>query len=215
MNQGLFVIFEGIDGSGTTTQVRAVVERLQGMGYAARGTCEPSAGPIGAFIRQILTRSVRLETGAPAAFDFRAMALLFAADRLDHVEREVLPALAEGQIVISDRYLLSSLAYQSATAEDGEMAVSFVRAVNQGARTPDLQIVFDVDADVARERRVARGGEAELYERDELQRRLASLYKNPEPLGPEGTLVHVDAHLPISELTESLIERIVTFLSSR
>lgn len=214
MNRGLFVVFEGIDGSGTTTQVRAVVDRLNALGYGASGTCEPSKGPIGTFIRQILTRSVRDESGRPASFDFRTMALLFAADRLDHVEREVLPDLAEGKIVISDRYLLSSLAYQSATADNAEWAVSFVRAVNQAARVPDLQIVFDVDAEVARGRRTARGGAAELYEKDELQFRLASLYKNPATLGPEGTLVHVDAHLPISELTDALVERIVSFRSS-
>lgn len=214
MNRGLFVIFEGIDGSGTTTQVRAVVDRLNAMGHAAYATCEPSRGPIGVFIRQILTRSVLVDAGEIASFDWQTMALLFAADRLDHVEREVLPALREGKIVISDRYLLSSLAYQSATAENAKMAVSFVRTVNQEAQVPDLQIVFDVDADVARERRAARGGQAELYERDELQRRLASLYKNPEALAPPGALIHVDAHLPISELTERIVERIVSFHSS-
>jgi dTMP kinase len=212
MNRGRFLVFEGIDGSGTTTQVQAAAERLRALGYRTHTTSEPSTGPIGAFIRQILTHALKDDRGLPASFDWRTMALLFAADRADHVEREIEPALGEGQIVISDRYLLSSLAYQSATSEDADAALAFVRASNQGARIPDLQIVFDVDAEVARERRGKRGGAAELYEKDELQRRLAGLYRAAEALGPGGPIVHVNANLAISELTQTVVERILALL---
>jgi dTMP kinase len=214
MKSGFFVVFEGIDGSGTTTQLGAVSERLVAAGYRVHTTCEPSSGPIGRFLRQILTRSLRAEDGEPYSFDWQTMALLFAADRKDHIEREVRPACARGEIVISDRYLLSSLAYQSATASDPSAALEFVRAANQAVAPPDLMIVFDVDPDVARARRKARGGPDELFERDELQRRLAALYRSSEELDPIARTVHVDAHLPIDDLSDLLTELIVRELQS-
>src|SRR3954452_22746878 len=124
---------------------------------AAYRTCEPSAGPVGTMIRQILShRTVVPGQGSPG---WATMALLFAADRLDHLEAEVLPRLREGTMVISDRYDLSSLAYQSATAPAGGGAgriddvVGWIRELNRSARRPDLTLVLDVTADVAATRR--------------------------------------------------------------
>jgi dTMP kinase len=208
MKRGFFVVFEGVDGAGTTTQVGAVAELLAARGRSVHTTCEPSSGPVGRFLRQILTRSLRDAEGHPLPFDWQTMALLFAADRQDHLTREVEPALLRGEIVLSDRYLLSSLVYQSATSDHPGAAVEFVRAVNQAARVPDLVCVFDVDPEVARGRRAARGGPAELFERDELQGRLAALYRAADALDRTAPIVHVDAHLPIAELSQR-IERLV------
>src|SRR4029078_3251661 len=111
----LFIVLEGIDGSGTTTQLGRLGDHLTSRGRRAHTTREPSAGPVGRLLREILLGGHRLPDGAPA--DRRAMALLFAADGRDHLRREIEPALAAGTDVVCDRYLLSSLAYQGEEAE--------------------------------------------------------------------------------------------------
>jgi dTMP kinase len=140
------------------------------------------------------------------------MALLFAADRLDHLEAEILPHLGAGELVLSDRYDLSSLAYQSATAEPGAAeagdAVAWIRALNAQARRPDLTLVLDVHPDVAAERRQHRGGKAELYEKLELQRRLAALYARAEDLVIGDRVVHIDANLALPRVIAMSIEAI-------
>ncbi|MEO8214263.1 MAG: dTMP kinase, partial [Myxococcales bacterium] len=115
----LFVVLEGIDGSGTTTQLDRLVEHLRERGRQAVATREPSTGPIGRLLREILLGQhvVPMPAGGASPVDGRAMALLFAADRRDHLGREVEPALTNGADVVSDRYILSSLAYQAVEAE--------------------------------------------------------------------------------------------------
>src|SRR4051812_26512346 len=111
-HDGVFVVFEGIDGSGTTTQAELYASHLRQKKRLVHVTREPSGGPVGAMLRQILTRRVVLPSGSHA----ETMALLFAADRLDHVETEVLPLLRDGYVVVSDRYDLSSILYQAVTS---------------------------------------------------------------------------------------------------
>ena len=198
---GRFIVLDGIDGSGTTTQGQRLVAALQAAGVSARFTCEPSAGPIGRQIRQLL--------GAAAAEPSHAwdtLALLFAADRLDHLAREIRPALAAGVTVVCDRYDLSSLAYQGATAPaaGAEDTLVWIRALNQRAQRPDLTLVLDVDPDVAEARRIARGQPAELFERRDLQRRLARLYAAAEQLVPGDRLVHVAADAGLEEVAARL-----------
>jgi dTMP kinase len=161
---------------------------------AVHRTCEPSGGPVGAMIRQILSHRIVVPgQGSPG---WGTMALLFAADRLDHLESEVLPRLREGTMVISDRYDLSSLAYQSATAPPGSAAetAAWIRELNRQARRPDLTIVLDVKPEVAAARRGQRGGTRELYEHLDLQARLAELYAKAEELVPGDRILHVDAN---------------------
>ncbi len=178
MKTGRFVVIEGIDGAGTTTQVARLAARLkQGDGLSVRTTREPSDGPIGTMIRQVLTgRIVGADGIAPG---WATMALLFAADRMDHVEVDIDPLLARGVIVLSDRYDASSVAYQSVVSGSrGEQAVDWIRTLNRYARRPDLTIVVDVPPDVAAMRREARGEAAQLYEQNEMQRALAAFYKD-------------------------------------
>src|SRR5215471_10435629 len=126
--RGRFVVLEGIDGSGTTTQVAKLAERLRGLGVLVRHTREPSDGPIGTMVRQVLTGRIVIPGGrAPG---WATMALLFAADRMDHVESEIEPFLAQGGIVVSDRYDASSLAYQSVSSgADAKEAVEWIRSL--------------------------------------------------------------------------------------
>jgi dTMP kinase len=170
MTRGRFIVLEGLDGAGTTTQAAAISQVLRSEGQPVLVTMEPSRGPIGALIRQALTHRVGLPGGAPLTAE--ALALLFAADRVDHLAAEIEPALRDGAVVLSDRYLLSSLAYQGA-----QVGLAWVAQVNARARTPDLTLFLEVDTGVAAARRGGRGGREELYERDEVQRRTAAWYR--------------------------------------
>jgi dTMP kinase len=162
-------VLEGIDGAGTTTQTAELVRRLQARGIQARGTSEPSRGPVGVLLRGVLSR--RLTGPGGASFDRGALALLFAADRLDHVAAEIEPSLVEGEWVVSDRYLLSSLAYQAL-----DLPLAFVMAANARAPRPDLTLFLDVPAEVALQRRRAEHPHAELFEELGLQQRVARNY---------------------------------------
>jgi dTMP kinase len=169
--RGRFVVVEGLDGAGTTTQARLLGERLRVAGRAVHVTAEPSGGPVGSLIRQVLQK--RVGGGPGQGFDPRALALLFAADRLDHLAVEVAPRLAEGIDVISDRYTLSSLAYQGLTTGDLE----WVDDVNREAMAPDLTIFLRVRPGLALGRRRAAATPPELYEVAAFQRKVARAYE--------------------------------------
>lgn len=164
--RGTLIAVEGIDGAGTTTQVRRLVEWLTGRGRPSLSTREPSTGAVGQLLRALLR-------GEQAPIDPAAVALLFAADRVDHVAREIAPALADGKIVVSDRYVMSSLAYQAAA---GALPREFVVAINARAPAPDLTLLVDVPAEIAAGRRSGRGGPDELFDALDLQRRVAAAY---------------------------------------
>jgi dTMP kinase len=187
---GIFVVFEGIDGAGTTTQCERYAARLRARKRLVHVTREPSTGPIGSMIRLALTHRLTL----PSLHQAQVMALLFAADRLDHVAAEIDPHLRDGFVVMSDRYDLSSLAYQSITSTSGDAndTVSWIRELNRHARRPDVTIVLDVSPDVAAARRHARGGAAELFDAAEVQARLATAYLGADALVPGDRVVHLD-----------------------
>lgn len=206
--KGRFIVLEGVDGCGSTTQTRRVVERLQSAGRDARSTCEPSEGPVGKLIRAALERRLTASDGSARRFDWSTLALLFAADRLDHVESSVAPALAEGAAVVSDRYTLSSIVYQSVTAPGVPDAVAWISSLNRAALRPDLTVVLDVPADLAAERRRARGGPEELFDALSLQERLAAAYARAEELAPEQRIVHVSGVGGVEEVTDRLLEAV-------
>lgn len=188
---GKFVVVEGIDGAGTTTQVARLADRLRAAGTMVRTTREPSDGPIGTLVRQVLTGRIIVPGGR--APDWTTMALLFAADRLDHVESEIAPFLAEGGVMISDRYDASSLAYQSiVSGSEGGGAVEWIRSLNKFARRPDLTIVVDLSADAAAERRERRGEAVQLYEQNEVQRALVAFYRDLSAHMPNDRIAIVD-----------------------
>ncbi len=158
---------------------------------AVRSTHEPSDGPVGTLVRQVLTGRVIVPGGrAPG---WVTMALLFAADRMDHVESEIEPFVSGGGVIVSDRYDASSLAYQSVSsgAESSE-AVEWIRTLNRYVRRPDLTIVLDLQPDVAAERRLHRGEAAQLYEQNEVQRALSVFYRDLARHLPRDRVVVID-----------------------
>lgn len=165
ISSGKFIVIEGVDGAGTTTQTSRLVEALAASGRPAYATREPSDGPIGAELRAILR-------GAHAPVDKAAIGLLFAADRLDHLAREIRPRLAEGIHVVSDRYVMSSLAYQTVDVPRAD-----VLAWNARAMPADLTLFIEVPAAVAAERRRLRGGPEELFDALSFQEQVASAYR--------------------------------------
>lgn len=193
MKRGFLICIEGLDKSGKTTQSRLLVENLRDMGFDALYTSEPSDGEIGRFIeRYILRRNRRIPIPAEA--------LLFAADRVDHVEREIKPLLDEGKIVISDRYIYSSLAYQGAAGLD----LQWIMEINKMVPRPDLAIYLDVPVEVVM-KRIQMGRRRTVMENLEVQTRVREIYLK---LVEDGFLILIDGNRPIMEVAQD-IQRIV------
>jgi dTMP kinase len=164
MANGFFIALEGIDGAGTTTQLRRLGEALWQRGYTVTTTVEPSDGPVGVLLRQALT------AGWPASEG--TLALLFAADRLHHVQHTIAPALRRGEVVLCDRYVMSSYAYQSTALPD-----DWVRSVNAEAPAPDAHLFFRVDPEIAGQRRASRGEAPERFDAATRQAQVAAAYE--------------------------------------
>jgi len=162
-------VIEGLDGAGTTTQVRRLVEHLNSRGQRAHGTREPSDGPVGKLIREMLTGGHAI---AGQAISQSTFGLLFAADRLDHLQREVEPKLLAGTWVVSDRWYHSSLAYQGTGADR-----DWITMLNARARRPDITVFLRVRPEVAAQRRMAAGRTQELFEDLEMQREVDAGYR--------------------------------------
>lgn len=183
---GLLIALEGLDGAGTTTQSERLRDWLGSLGRKVHLTGEPSRGPIGSLLRLFLERRIALDEGSEEARSLggATLALLFAADRLDHLAHEIVPRLEAGWDVVTDRYVLSSFAYQTAACP-----IEFVRALNARARAPDLTILLDVPPDVCRRRLEAARWRRELFEEraalEGVARRYAALAR-----GPDGAAIH-------------------------
>lgn len=205
---GAFIVFEGIDGSGTSTQAERLASRLRDEGKAAHLTREPSDGPIGVMIRQALRRRLVVPTPEGGrAPGMETMALLFAADRMDHLECEILPRLERGEIVLCDRYLYSSLAYQSATGDpqkSDDETIAWLLELNRFARVPDLVLLFDVPASEAGRRRAIRGADDELFEIDALQARIAEAYSALPDRMKGVPFARIDASKGLDEVERSI-----------
>lgn len=162
--RGKLVSIEGIDGCGKSTHAKLLARWLRARGYKVVVTDEPTNGPVGRIIKRIL----RGELKVPVA----AEALLFAADRLHHMDKLILPAMRAGKIVITERYTYSSLAYQSARG----LNLQWIAKLNEKALKPDLEILIDVPAEVGF-RRIKGVRVLDTFEKDlKLQRRVRANY---------------------------------------
>lgn len=204
---GLFIAFEGLDGAGTTTQAKLLADRLESEGVPVHLTKEPSEGPVGNLISLVLKRRlVSPSVGRPLdPFPDELLALLFAADRIDHLHAEILPKLREGAVVISDRYLLSSYAYQSLGCD-----LKWVREVNAHALLPDITFLIDVPAPVCIRRIESARWETELFEGLD---KLVVVRKNylrlaASPIGESMNVIRLDGEREIRQIQKEIGERL-------
>ncbi len=167
MKNGRFIVIEGADGVGSTTQAKLLVEHLNRAGVQTVFTAEPSGGEIGTLARRMLRGDSKQKP--------ETLALLFAADRLQHYHSEIAPALEHGITVVSDRYVLSSLVYQSL-----DIATDWVRQINSFAPAPDATALITVPFETAWSRirsRIAAGNTEEIFDKRDLQQRIHALYE--------------------------------------
>lgn len=205
LHPGALIVIEGIDGAGSTTQSAMLTEWLRAAGIASAVTSEPSTGPIGVTIREYLAR--RLELGGP-----QAEALAFAADRMDHVMREVVPALARGETVVTDRYYLSSLAYQALGCE-----LAWLLEINRFALRPDLTVFLDVPVEVGMDRLSGRESRERFEEDGGILDRIAGLYRAAiAALREAGEEVHIiDGTRSPAQIHEEILRLAADVLRSR
>lgn len=209
MIEGLFIVLEGVDGAGTTTHSGLLSKALAARGLPVHTTREPSDGPVGHMLRQILSGRVvvpGMHGARPPSWT--TMALLFAADRMDHLEAEIHPNIRDGVTVISDRYDHSSVAYQATTGGGDQGALAWVKELNTHARRPDLTVVLDVAPEIAARRRLERRGGREMYDDEELQRQLCDFYLRIEDHFPDDNVVHVDGDRSIEEVAADVMNAV-------
>jgi len=188
-----FIAFEGIDGSGTTTQLKLLAQACQDSRKPIYFTQEPTDGPIGKLIRQALAGTIRLHE--------KTIAYLFGADRCEHLYgvNGIQAQLNAGKAVISDRYVFSSLAYQGLAVGDVLAA-----SINGAFPLPEYLFFFDIPVDAALERVKKRQSPQEVYENAAFQYKVAEQYKmvllRAAQAVPEMCLVRLDATQKIEEM---------------
>lgn len=204
--RGRFFALEGIDGSGKSTQLPLLARRLEALGRPCVQTREPTGGPMGALLRQVLTGQVTC--------DSRVVAPLFVADRLDHLLRkgDGLLALVEGGTdVLCDRYYFSSYAYQSV-----DLPLEWVIGANRPCADllrPDATLFLDVDPELALER-IARGRDhTELFEtRERLTRTREQYFRAFEAEKDRERILILPGNLPPEELSRAIWDRVAPLL---
>ena len=194
--RGAFIVIEGLDGSGKTTQAKLLAAKLSSS-HKAVYTAEPSSSQIGKFIRNsCLYGEERLPTAVEA--------LLFAADRVEHVENEIKPAIADGRLVVCDRYVYSSLAYQGSS----DLSVEWISEINKHALKPDFAFFIDVPPEKVLQRLNRRKS---IMENLETQRKVREIYLKSVS---KGDLVLVNGDKPIDELCNELATIVLKFLET-
>ena len=194
--KGVFICIEGLDGCGKTTQARLLAKKLR-KSHNALYTTEPSRGKIGTFIRN---RCLYGEKRLSAVVE----ALLFAADRVEHVENEILPALDQGKLVVSDRYVYSSLAYQGATG----LSLEWIEKINEQALRPDFAVFIDVDPKIVMLRLKPKKS---VMENLGTQQKVREIYLK---FVAKGELTRIDGDKPKEEVAEALSAAVLNFLKS-
>lgn len=204
---GLFIAFEGGDGAGKSTQAARLADTLESRGLSVLRTREPGGTPIGEKLRSLV-----LDHGH-GHIDARTEALIFAASRAAHAEQVIRPALERGGIVLTDRYIDSSVAYQGAGRGLGAEAV---RSLNEWATAglePELTVLLDVEPGMGRSRRTA--GEAAEdrmeSEADGFHALIRAAFLELAQARPHAYLV-LPAHLPVEELAGRILARVDALL---
>jgi dTMP kinase len=194
--KGIFIVIEGLDGSGKTTQATLLAEKLS-KSYKVHITAEPSNGKIGTFIRKAcLYEQTRLPVEAEA--------LLFAADRIEHMQKEVRPALNEGKLVICDRYVYSTLAYQGSLG----LSLEWIKTTNARALQPDFALFIDVPPEKVLGRLQRKKSVMETLETQTKVREIYLKYVE------KGELTPIDGNRDITGVAEELYSKVAEMLKS-
>jgi dTMP kinase len=194
--KGIFIVIEGLDGSGKTTQAALLAQKFS-KNHTVLLTAEPSRGKIGTFIREgCLYEDKRLP--------IEAEALLFAADRIEHMQNEVKSALDEGKLVICDRYVYSSLAYQGSTG----LSLDWIKTINARALQPDFSIFIDVPPERVLKRLKRKKSVMETLE---TQRKVREVYLK---FVEKGELVRVDGDKPKAAVADALYTTVLDLLNT-
>ncbi len=200
-----FVVFEGVDGTGTSSQIRLLKEKFDSLKKTEKSffTNEPTSNEIGKLIRSVLQGSVKMQA--------ETMARLFAADRCEHVygKNGIVEQVKAGKAVFSDRYLFSSLAYQSATGV-GELA----KAQNSDFPLPEILFFFDLPVNISMDRVNKRNDNLEIYEEESFQYKVRNEYlkiiDQYEKNTAQMKIVRIDA----SESMEEIHKKIWSFVEN-
>lgn len=203
---GLFVCFEGGEGAGKSTQSRLLRDWLVGRGHTVLLTFEPGDTPVGKELRRIVLDP------ATGELSDRTEALLYAADKAEHVDHVVLPALARGEVVVTDRYVDSTLAYQGAGRTLDVREVEAVARWATGDLRPHLTVVLDLEPEAG----LGRFDERDRIEGQSLQfhQRVRQGFLDLAAADPDHYVV-LDARAPIEEIAASIQARIAPLLEAR
>lgn len=194
-SRGKLIVLEGLDGAGTTTQMKRIAKRLESEGKKVFITHEPTDNPIGLLVRSVLQKKI---STTPLS-----LALLYASDREDHLNNEeygINKYLDEGYFVISDRYFYSSIAYQSVDCNP-----SFIKEINSTFPHADILIFIDTPTDDCMDRIDKRGEEKELFEKSSFLEKVRKNYLNVLKELPESVqLLNIDGRKTIDEVEEEI-----------
>lgn len=189
-----FIVFEGIDGAGTSTQIKKIVESNSEKFFA---TAEPTKGEIGKFLRKMLAGEFTV--------DEKTNSYLFAADRCEHLYGKdgIIDTINSGKIVVSDRYLFSSIAYQSVTC-----GTELPELLNSPFPLPEYLFFFEINPEISLKRVDSRNEKKEIYEKIEFQKKTADLYNQiVSKYEKENTgmkIIRIDATKSIETITNEI-----------
>jgi dTMP kinase len=198
VTDGLFIAFEGGDGAGKSTQVALLRDAFEAAGRTVLVTRQPGGTPLGREIRDLVLHGDHVSP--------RAEALLFAADKAHHVEQVIAPALAAGDVVLTDRYTDSSVAYQGAGRDLGAQEIHDLNMWAVDDLVPDLTVVVDVSAQEGRRRRGEVHDRLES-EQDDFHEAIRAHYLAMAQGNPQRYLV-VDGTLPPEDVHEAVVQRL-------
>ncbi len=202
---GKFITLEGPDGSGKSTLINLISEYMKNKGIEIVVTREPGGTLIGEEIRDIILDNNNINMGAETE------ALLYAAARSQHVHERIIPALNEGKIVISDRFLLSSLAYQGVGRGLGIENVKMINDFGLRGIYPDLILFFHIDPEITLERKTTKGGDRLEKEGNDFHKRVYNGYMELLEKYPRNIAI-IDATKSVEEVFEQVIIEIEKIL---
>jgi dTMP kinase len=188
----MFIAFEGLDGSGSSTQSKLLAERLEKNGHAVLKTKEPTRDThIGKIIREILQYKWKVSP--------RTLQLLFTADRSEHLKNTIEPALKNGQVVVTDRYFFSTIAYGAM-----DVQIRWLKTLCKYFRIPDITFLFKLDPQTCIKRIAGRGSDYELFEKAE---KLEKIWTNYEKVAEDYENFYIiDANKTIEEISDEIWE---------